>query len=246
MSEDTGRRIYYLAAIAIIAMVVVSTMAVTRPLSIQTSSSQTVGKTLQVTGTGTANSAPDEAILLLAVQTQATSAKQATSDNAAIMSKVFDALASAGVGKDSIETVSFSLTPIYESKQDQTTPPKVLGYTVRNSIQVTVTDFSSVGTLLDIVIAAGVNEVQGVTFTLSSDALATVEKQALQLAVRDADVQAKAVASSLGVSLVGPLTVSPGYIFQPRFETMTPSSATPIQPSTLQVTATVQVTYQFS
>lgn len=246
MSENTGRRTYYLAAIAIVAIVLISAIAATRPLNIQTGSSQATTKTLQVTGEGTVSASPDQAILLLAVQTQATSATQATGDNAALMSKVLDALVNAGISKDSIETTSYSLTPIYENKPDQTTPPKVLGYIARNAIQVTVTDFSSVGKILDMAIAAGVNEVQGITFTLSSSALATLQRQAMRLALQDADSQAKAIASTLGVNLVGPLSVSPGYSFQPRYEKMTPSAQTPIQPATLQVTATVQVTYQFA
>jgi uncharacterized protein YggE len=238
---------HYLVAIGILAIVLISAIAATRPLNIQTGSSQATTKTLQVTGTGTASASPDQAILVLAVQTQASSATQATNDNAAIMSKIFDALINAGLKKDSIETISYSLRPIYDNRPDQATPPKVLGYIARNAIQITITNFSSVGKILDTAIAAGVNEVQGVTFTLSSSALATLQRQAMQLAVQDADAQAKAMALTLGVNLVGPLSVSPGYSFQPRLDKMTLASAeTPIQPATLQVTATVQVTYQFA
>jgi uncharacterized protein YggE len=246
LSETTGRRIYYLAAVAIVAIVLISAIAATRPLNIQTGISQTATKTLQVTGEGTVTASPDQAILFLAVQTQATSATQATGDNAILMSKVIDALVGVGISKDSIETLSYSLTPIYENKPDQTTPPRVVGYIARNAIQVTVTDFSSVGKLLDAAITAGVNEVQGVEFALSSRALATLQRQAMQLAVQDADAQAKAMASTLGVNLVGPISVSPGYSYQPRFDKISLSAQTPIQPATLQITATVQVTYEFA
>jgi len=246
MSENTSRRIYYLAAIAIVAIVLISAVAVTRPVNVQTGSSQTTTKTLQVTGQGTMSASPDQAILRLAVQTQALTATQASNDNAAMMSKVLDALANAGLSKDSIQTTSYTLTPIYESKSDQTTPPRVLGYTARNAIQVTITNFSSTGKILDTAVTAGVNEVQGISFTLSNSALATLQRQATQLALQDAAAQAKAIASTMGVTLLGPVSISPGYSFQPRYDTMTLSSATPIQPSTLQVTATVQVTYQFA
>jgi uncharacterized protein YggE len=246
MSENSSRRIYYLAAIAIVAIVIISAIAVTRPLNIQTGSSQTTAKTLQVTGQGIVSASPDQAVLRLAVQTRALSASQTTSDNAAIMFKVLDALVDAGLRRDSIQTTSYSLTPIYENKPDQTTTPKVLGYSARNAIQVTVTNLNSTGTILDAAVTAGVNEVQGISFTLSSEALATLQRQATQLALRDADAQAKTIASTMGVTLVGPTSISPGYGFQPRYETMTLSSSTPIQPSTLQVTATVQVSYQFA
>ncbi|OFX16588.1 hypothetical protein A3K71_06330 [archaeon RBG_16_50_20] len=248
MSEISSRRIYYLAAVAIVAIVLISAVATTRPLSIQTNGpSSTQQKTLQVMGVGTVSAQPDQAIILLAVQTQAATATQASSDNALIMSKVMDALANVGIGKSSIETVSYSLAPIYEYKQDQTTPPKIVGYAVRNAIQVAVTDFSLVGKALDAAINAGVNEVQGVMFTLSNAALTKIEKQALQFAIQDADGKAKAVASSLGVTLLGPISVTPGYFYQPMFEKASISgNQTPIQPGTLQVTVNVQITYQIA
>lgn len=247
MSEISSRRIYYLAAVSIVAIVLISAVATTRPLSIQTNSPSNTQKTLQVMGVGTVSVQPDQAIILLAVQTQAATATQASSDNALIMSKVMDVLANIGIGKSSIETVSYSLAPIYEYKQDQTTPPKIVGYAVRNAIQVTLSDFSVVGEALDAAINAGVNEVQGVMFTLSNAALTKIEKQALQLAIQDADGKAKAVASSLGVTLLGPISVTPGYVYQPMFEKASISgNQTPIQPGTLQVTVNVQITYQIA
>jgi uncharacterized protein YggE len=247
LSEISSRRTYYLAAIAIVAIVLISVIASTRPITIQTPSTTPQPKTLQVTGQGTVSAIPDEAILLLAVQTQSTSATQASSDNAAVMTNVIDALVSLGISKNAIETVSYSLTPIYENKQDQTTPPKILGYVARNAIQVTITDFGLVGKALDTAIGAGINEVQGIVFTLSDASYAAIEKQALQLAIQDADAKAKGIASNLGVTLVGPISVTPGYTFQPAFERLATASAqTPIQPGSLQVTANVQIVYQFT
>jgi len=245
LSEIATRRIYYLAAVAIVAIVLISAIATSRPFTIQAGGQPPQVKTLQVTGQGTVSATPDQAVLLVAVQTQATSAAQASNDNAATMSSVMDAVVSAGISKSAIQTVSYSLTPVYENKQDQTTPPRILGYVARNAIQVTITDFSLVGKVLDAAIQAGVNEVQGVMFTLSPNAFSTIEKQASQLAIKDAEANAKAIASSLGVTLLGPISVTPGYTFQPVFERLGTSSAqTPIQPGSLQVTANVQITYQ--
>jgi uncharacterized protein YggE len=247
LSEISTRRIYYLAAIAIVAIVLISALATSRSFTIQTANTCPQVKTLQVTGEGTVSAIPDEALLFLAVQTQATSATQAGSENAATMSSVMDALVGVGIGKSAIQTVSYSLTPIHENKQDQTTPPRIVGYAVQNAIQVTITDFSLVGKALDAAIGAGVNQVQGVVFTLSRTSYASIEKQALQFAIQDADAKAKAMASSLGVSLLGPISVTPGYTFQPVFEKLALSAAqTPIQPGPLQVTANVQIAYQIA
>jgi uncharacterized protein YggE len=247
LSEISSKRIHYLAAVAIVAIVMISVIAATRPITIQTPSTTPQPKTLQVTGEGTVSAIPDEAILLLAVQTQSTSASQASSDNADLMSKVIDALVSVGVSKTSIETVSYSLTPMCENKPDQTTPPRILGYVARNAIQVTITDFGLVGKALDTAIGAGINEVQGVVFTLSDASYAAIEKQALQLAIQDADAKAKGIASNLGATLVGPISITPGYTFQPAFERLaTAATQTPIQPGSLQVTANVQIVYEFT
>jgi len=244
MSEIASRRLFYLAAVAMVAIVLIGAISLIRPPpAIQTGSQSMNQKTIQVTGTATVNAAPDEAILMLAVVTQAASATQAASDNAAAMTNVLAALSNLGIDKSSIETASYTLSPVY----DQNTPSKLTGYDVRNAIQVTLKDFSLVGKTLDAAVTAGANEVQGITFTLSDTTLATLQKQALGQALQDADAQAKATASNLGISIVGPISVSPGYVFQPNYRTYNAAAeSTPIQPGTLQVTVTVQVTYQFA
>jgi uncharacterized protein YggE len=248
MSEIANRRIFYLAAVAMVAIVLISAIALIRPpttapTNLQTTSSSANPKTIQVTGTATVSSAPDTAILVLAVQTQATSATQAAADNAATMTNVLTVLGNLGIDKSSIETSSYTLMPVY----DQTTSSKLIGYSVRNAIQITLKDFSLVGKALDAAVTAGANEVQGITFTLSDSALANLQKQGLVQALQDADAQARATASNLGVSIVGPISVSPGYVFQPNLRTYSAAAqSTPIQPAALQVTVTVQVTYQFA
>jgi len=251
LQKQAGRRVYYLAALAIIAMVVVSAVALARPPPgvMSTGTSSSTMKTIQVTGTGTLSAAPDQAILDLAVETQAPTATQAITENSAAMTNVFNTLMAAGVSKDSIQTSSYTLSPVYSNPANQNTPATIIAYDAVNAIQVTFTDLSSVGKVLDQAISAGVNQVQGITFTLSSATMAKLQKQALQLALQDADNQAKATAASLDVTIVGPVSVSPAYVFQPINYNRFAASAetpTPIQSGTLQVTATVQVTYQFS
>jgi uncharacterized protein YggE len=201
-------------------------------------------------GTGTVSAAPDQAILSLGVETQAQTATQAISQNAAAMTNVINALTLAGVSKDSIQTSSYTLNPIYSNPVNQNVPPTIIAYDAIDIIQVTFTDLGSVGKLLDQAISAGANQVQGIVFTLSSATTATLERQALQVALQDADNQAKTTAASLGVTIVGPVSVSPAYEFQPAnyrgYGAAAQASSTPIQSGTLQVTATVQVTYQFS
>jgi len=231
-----------------VAMVLVSSVALTRPPPALPSNA--ASKTIQVTGTGTVSAAPDQALLSLAVETQASTATLATQNNAVEMTSVLKALAAAGIENDSIQTISYTLNPMYSNSQNQNVPPTIIGYDALNTIQVTLNNIQSVGKVLDTAISAGVNQVQGITFTLSSTTMAALQKQAVQLALQDADAQAKATAAILGVTIVGPVSVTPSYVFQPvsynRFITALPQAQTPIQGGTLQVTATVSVTYEFT
>ena len=243
--SETASRSYYLTALAIIAIVIVTAIALTRLPPASLSNSTT--KTIQVTGTGTVSASPDQAILSLAVQTQGATATQATSANAIAMANVIAALTNAGIGNSSIQTVSYTLSPTYSNPVNQSVPPVIIGYIAVNVIQVTVNDLRSVGRILDLAISAGANQVQGVSFTLSSYTLAALQKEALQLALADADGQAKAMATTLGVTIVGPISVTPGYEFQPtNYSRLAATAETPIQSGTLQVTATAQVTYAFT
>jgi uncharacterized protein YggE len=247
MSETISKRIYYLSAIAIVALVLIGVFAAARPIIVQTPGSNST-KTLQANGVGTVSATPDEVQLYLAVETQAATATQATQDNAGTMTQVMQALVNAGVSRDSISTVSYTLTPTYNSSNnDQTTPTKIIGYIARNSIQVTLTNSSHVGMVLDTAVAAGANEVGGITFTFTSQTYANLQKQALQLAIQDASGQAQSMATVLGVHIVAPISVTTGYSYQPSIERMATSNAqTPIQPGTLQIAANVQITYEIS
>jgi uncharacterized protein YggE len=246
MSEIANRRVYYLAAVAMVAIVLISAIAMIRPSAIQTTGQSPAPKTIQVTGVGTVTAPPDQAVLVLAVQTQADSATQAAGDNAATMTQVIAALTGLG-DKNSIETVSYTLSPVYENNPNQSMPSKIVGYSAVNTIQVTLQDFGLVGKVIDAAVSAGANVVQGITFTFSAATLATLQKQALGQAIQDAEGQARTTATGLGVNLVGPISVTPGYNFQPNYERFSASAqSTPIQPGTLEVSATVQVTYEFA
>jgi uncharacterized protein YggE len=211
MSETISKRIYYLSAIAIVALVLIGVFAAARPIIVQTPGSNST-KTLQANGVGTVSATPDEVQLYLAVETQAATATQATQDNAGTMTQVMQALVNAGVSRDSISTVSYTLTPTYNSSNnDQTTPTKIIGYIARNSIQLILTNVSHVGMVLDTAVAAGANEVGGITFTFTSQTYANLQKQALQLAIQDASGQAQSMATALGVHIVAPISVTTGY-----------------------------------
>ena len=108
----------YVTALAIIALVVVSVFAITRPTMIVGGAGNTAQKIITVNGVGTVETAPDEAILVLAVTNQAATADQAAKDNADTASRLIDAILglsslSKPITKDDITTTDYSLTPVY-------------------------------------------------------------------------------------------------------------------------------------
>jgi uncharacterized protein YggE len=263
----------YVTALAIIALVIVSVFAITRPTMMASGTGNTAQKIITVNGVGTVETAPDEAILVLAVTNQAATAEQAAKDNADTASRVIDAILglslSKGITKDDITTIDYSLTPVYsqpekcvtttevpqplgDTKPQVTctiTTPQLVGYAVRNAIQVTVKDMNSIGKVLDAATGAGANEINGITFTFTSGTYASLQKQALQNAIQDASGQAQTMAAALGVHITGVVSVNPAYVYRPyiNYKAETSGAAsTPIQTGTLQVTVNVQVVYEIS
>lgn len=259
-----GNKGNYLIALAIIALVIVSAIAITRPIMITRSSENPNQRTITVNGTGTVETAPDEALLNLAVNTQAQTADQAAKDNANTMSHVIQAILALssltpGITKDDITTTDYSLTPVYsqasncltasspqQSPITCTTTQQLVGYAVRNAIQVTVKDMTSIGRVLDAATQSGANEVGGITFTFRDATYANLQKQALQKAVQDASNQSQTLATALGVQITGVVSVTPAYEYQPytNAKMNAVSSGTPIQTGTLQVIVNVQVVYE--
>ena len=263
----------YVTALAIIALLIVSLFAITRPTMMVSGTGNPAQRTITVNGVGTVETAPDEAILILAVTNQAATADQAAKDNANTASRVVDAILglslSKGITKDDITTIDYSLTPVYaqpdkcvttvqpglppDNKPQVTctaTTPQLVGYAVRNAIKVTVKDMNSIGKVLDAATWAGANEIDGISFTFTSGTYANLQKQALQKAIQDASGQAQTMTTALGVHITGVVSVNPAYVYQPyinyKVDTSSRGASTPIQTGTLQVTVNVQVVYEIS
>src|SRR5208337_4748054 len=187
MSDQPSRNILLLALVGLILVSVVSiSFSGLRGLNTQM---DTV-KTIQVSGTGSVSAAPDEVIIYLAVQTQDTSATTAVNENAALMAKVMQAMTTLGINQSDIQTSSYTLTiqtftsTTYPMQNIQSTSKSnataAVQYVATNAIQITLTNTSLVGRALDAATNAGVNEVNGVTFTFTPQLTASLQKQAIQ------------------------------------------------------------------
>ena len=199
--------------------------------------------TIEVTGHAEVRATPDLATLNFAIETHGDTADEAARRNAALARKVVQALQSKLGDKGKIWTAGYNLFPDYA--QD-----RIIGYRAENAIYVETTATDQVGALIDAGIAAGSSRVNTVGFSLRDDSKARGE--AITKASVDAQAQAQALATSLGIKLKGVFRATTEGAERPfpmvmgvRAMTMEASAApTPIKPSELTVPATVSLTYE--
>ena len=195
---------------------------------------------LEATGVGSVEVAPDLAEVRLSVITEAATATLATSSNAERLREVLDAVEA--LPHRRISTLGLSLQPIYRF-DSATDTSSITGYRAENSIKVEAA-VDDAGQIFDAGIAAGANTSSGIDFRLLDDQ--PYREEAIDLAFRQAHADASAVASAAAVKLLGPeeLTVEP-QAFRPRplFDLALREASTPVLPGLLTVSATVRVRF---
>jgi uncharacterized protein YggE len=129
---------------------------------------------------------------------------------------------------------------------------KLTGYRATNTILVTMADAKQVGKILSAAIEAGANNVSGPVWQLSDNTKAVTE--ALKKAAQNARQKAEALADSLGVDLGDVVMMSensvqvPVYplysdVYSAKSDAAGSVAETPISAASLDVTATVTVTF---
>lgn len=167
---------------------------------------------LNLSAYGEVKTAPDMATISFGVVTEATTAAEAMRLNATRMNQVMAALRRAGIAEREVQTSGLNLSAQYDYVQNE--PPRLRGYQANNRVTVIVNDLNTVGTTADAVVAAGVNQIDGIGFGLK-DSMAA-ENQARQIAVRNLQAKAALYAQALGVELGGIRSLSEGGGYAPR------------------------------
>ena len=190
-------------------------------------------------GNSSVSASPDLARVDIGVVTQAANAQDATVQNATQAGTVIAALQSLLGSNASIKTVSYSVSPVYNNP-----PPGqnagIVAYMVTNIVEITLTDLTQTGKVIDTAIQSGANRVQGISFDLQDRN--PLVAQALKAASASALSQATAIAAGLNVHTGAVLHASesvnsPG----PVFGGITTAPTTPIQTGLIVVQASVTV-----
>jgi hypothetical protein len=196
--------------------------------------------TIQATGSATISVNPDEAQLTVGVQTQAASAQAAADANAAQTSAVIAALKALLGSTGTLQTVSYSVYPIYSSTGQITG-----GYTVSNTLQATTADLSLPGRLIDAANQAGATSIGSLSFGLKNPD--PVKQQALAQAAKQAQAHAAAIAAGLSVKTGALVSAQEVTSSSPIMAGVSgAANATPIVTGTVSVTATVTITVQLA
>ncbi|MDP5308266.1 SIMPL domain-containing protein [Paracoccus spongiarum] len=201
---------------------------------------------LSVTGQGESRIAPDIATVQLGVTTQAETAAEAMRQNATQQTAVIDALTGAGVAESDIQTSGLSLNPMVDYGEGRA--PRVTGYQASNVVAVRVTEIDRLGVVLDAIVAAGANEINGISFAREDRKAA--EDDARRAAVEDAAHKAGVLAEAAGLRLGPILTLRDGQLAEgPRpmarmaAEMGAAPDAVPVQPGELSMSTSVQIDY---
>lgn len=205
--------------------------------------------TLQVSANATVRRTPDVAVVQLAVETVAATAREATAQNATVMDEVLRAIRAQGVPDADIRTQRLELQPRYRDRREG--DPDIIGYRALNQVTVRLDDVTATGPVVDAAVRAGANRVTGIHFELADSQSAYHE--ALREAITKARAEAEVAASALGQRLGEPLNVSTGGHHvprpQPHMERMTMSAMDqgappPVEPGEVDVRATVSITWR--
>lgn len=209
------------------------------------------GPVVRSAGVATIAAQPDRAVLTLGVTHQDATSAGAQRGLSERLTKVLEAIKTRGAPGLVLQSQGLSLSPEYDFGQGGGRAPVITGYRASATVSVQVDDISKVGALLDAGIAAGANEVQGVSFTLKDDTALRLD--ALGRAGKDARQKAEALAAALGLSLrevveasVGQPVVTPVWSKMGRGGAMMDMAMAPTPIEGGQVTVTVDVSVVFA
>jgi uncharacterized protein len=146
---------------------------------------------LEVTGQGEVNVATTLTEVQLGIKVEGKTATEVQEEVAQRSSAVVDVLRS--LGAKELQTISIQLNPVYSFENGTQT---LTGFEGLNTLQFELPT-NQAGAAIDKAIQAGANVIQNINFTASDEVLQQARLQVLSEAVKDAQVQAQAVFSTL-------------------------------------------------
>jgi len=214
--------------------------------------------TISVIGNGEIYVKPDLASTSFSVITESKTVGVASKNNVEKMNTIIANMKALGVEEKDLKTISFNIYPLYEWQTDLSSSvwPRpenrvLVGYEVRQSLQVKIRDLTKVGEIIQVATDAGSNQINNLQFTIDDEE--GVKKQARELAIEDAKTKAKDLSSQLGVRLVkivnfSESSASPRYygLGEALYESTEKVPIPQIETGENKIDVTVYITYQIN
>ncbi|MDE2019266.1 MAG: SIMPL domain-containing protein [Patescibacteria group bacterium] len=224
------------------------------------------------TGEGKATAIPDVAEFSFQVITEGGSnIASLQTQNTASVNKAIAFVKSQGVADKDIQTQYYNINPRYQTYNCRTIPEtagtgavspsnvqpcppsSIVGYTITQSIDVKMRDFSKIGSIMNGIVSAGANQVGSLSFTM--DDPSSVQNQARANAIANAKAQAAVIAQAGGFKIGRLLSVqenNPYPIYAKAYgmgggaamESAVAAPAPAIQPGSQEISETVTLQYE--
>ena len=206
-------------------------------------------QTLNVQGNSELTFDPDEAEVWAGISIVKDTAEEAQSEANKVVNAIIDGLRYKGISEDDIETERLNLREERTWTKDE--GQKVIGWRATQTLKVKTTDLTKVGTIVDVAVNNGANQINNINFGLSEEKEQEYKKQALSEAAKNAKEKAEILAESLGAKLGKIKTVTESnFYYRPYMYAMEETvgldavkEAATVMPSDVKVTANVNIVY---
>ena len=194
-------------------------------------------------GDATLKRAPDQAFVSIAAEARAASPAEAQRNAADAMKAVQAAISKTGISGDALRTTGYAMQPDMDYSGGRA---RVRGYIVRNQLEVRVDDLLKLGGVIDAAGQSGATSMAGLKFDLKDRA--SVEREALRLAVQDAMARARAIAAGANAQIGNIVRIDElGGYEPPQIQAMSAmrmekAADTPISPGEVEIRGQVTLT----
>ena len=218
-------------------------MNVLTPDTIEIVQASSGDRVISVDGSGEVYIEPDIATINIGLETKNTDASVAQVENNEIMQKITQAMKDLNVDEKDIQTVNYNIYRSYdyndENKEDQ--------FIVNNSFKIIVRDLENIGLVVDKAVELGANQVNNIQFSVIDQNKAY--KEALDLAIAEAEDKAQRLASNIDEKIESVISISENSNNYPVFADMgfvrAESSMAPIETGQLTIRANVSVKFKY-
>jgi len=158
--------------------------------------------TIEVSATGYVEVIPDRVSVSVGVRSKADTTIAAQTQVNEAMNATLESVRELDIDGLNIETTGLRLSPIYSRIKDR--EPELLGYAASRNVRIEIGDLSRVGEVIDAAILGGINDFDGVMFSIADPE--SHELEALRSATLNAKARAETIAGAMNMRLGGVVT----------------------------------------